>query len=76
MAPIRRLNRDGYSATVRDLLGISLDLAKMLPADGAEGFDNAVETMFLSPLHSENISRFRLGLRRQRSDPSGAALYR
>ncbi|MBI4908142.1 MAG: DUF1588 domain-containing protein [Acidobacteria bacterium] len=52
---IRRLNRDEYSATIRDLLDIHLDLAKMLPSDGSggEGFDNAAETLFLSPLHSE-----------------------
>jgi hypothetical protein len=52
---IRRLNRDEYSSTVRDLLDVHMDLATALPADGAggEGFDNAAETLFLSPLHSE-----------------------
>lgn len=52
---MRRLNRDEYAATLRDLLDMHLDVAKMLPADGAggEGFDNAAETLFLSPLHSE-----------------------
>ncbi len=51
----RRLNRDEYAATVRDLLDIHMDLGRMLPEDGAggEGFDNAAETLFLSPLHSE-----------------------
>jgi hypothetical protein len=51
----RRLNRDEYAATVRDLLDMHLDIAQALPADGAggEGFDNALETLFLSPLHSE-----------------------
>ncbi len=54
-APIRRLNRDEYTATIRDLLDIHLDIGHALPADGAggEGFDNAAETLFLSPLHSE-----------------------
>lgn len=54
-APIRRLNRAEYTATVRDLLDIHLDVGHALPADGAggEGFDNAAETLFLSPLHSE-----------------------
>jgi hypothetical protein len=53
--PIRRLNRDEYAATLRDLFDMHLDLGQMLPADGAggEGFDNAAETLFLSPLHSE-----------------------
>jgi hypothetical protein len=60
---IRRLNRDEYAATLRDLLDIHLDIARMLPADGAggEGFDNAAETLFLSPLHSEKymeVARF------------------
>ena len=54
-SPIRRLNRDEYSATLRDLLDMHLDIGHALPADGAggEGFDNAAETLFLSPLHSE-----------------------
>lgn len=54
-ALIRRLNRDEYAATVRDLLDMHMDIARTLPADGAggEGFDNAAETLFLSPLHSE-----------------------
>lgn len=54
-APIRRLNRDEYAATVRDLLNIHVNAAHALPADGAggEGFDNAAETLFLSPVHAE-----------------------
>jgi mono/diheme cytochrome c family protein len=52
---LRRLNRDEYTATIRDLLDIHLDIGHALPVDGAggEGFDNAAETLFLSPLHSE-----------------------
>jgi hypothetical protein len=52
---LRRLNRDEYAATIRDLLDIHLDMGTMLPADGSggEGFDNAAETLFLSPLHTE-----------------------
>lgn len=54
-APLRRLNRDEYAATISDLLDIHMDFATLLPTDGAggEGFDNAAETLFLSPLHSE-----------------------
>ena len=53
--PIRRLNREEYTATVEHLLDMHLDIGHALPADGAggEGFDNAAETLFLSPLHSE-----------------------
>lgn len=52
---LRRLNRDEYAATVRDLFDLQLDVSEALPVDGAggEGFDNAAETLFLSPLHSE-----------------------
>jgi hypothetical protein len=54
-APIHRLNRDEYSATIRDLLNIQISAGHALPADGAggEGFDNAAETLFLSPIHAE-----------------------
>jgi hypothetical protein len=54
-APIRRLNRSEYAATIRDLLGTQFNAAQSLPDDGAggEGFDNAAETLFLSPLHAE-----------------------
>lgn len=51
----RRLNRAEYSATVRDLVNIQINAGHALPADGAggEGFDNAAETLFLSPMHAE-----------------------
>jgi Protein of unknown function (DUF1592)/Protein of unknown function (DUF1588)/Protein of unknown function (DUF1585)/Protein of unknown function (DUF1587)/Protein of unknown function (DUF1595)/Planctomycete cytochrome C len=54
-APLRRLNRTEYGATIRDLLRIEINLGQTLPDDGAggEGFDNAAETLFLSPLHIE-----------------------
>ena len=39
---LRRLNRVEYENTVRDLLGINVNLKEQLPADGsADGFDNA-----------------------------------
>jgi len=52
---VRRLNRAEYSATVRDLVNIQVNAGHALPADGAggEGFDNAAETLFLSPMHAE-----------------------
>ena len=54
-ARLRRLNRDEYANTIRDLLNIHINVADVLPADGAggEGFDNAGETLFLSPIHAE-----------------------
>jgi hypothetical protein len=53
--PVRRLNRDEYAATIRDLLDLQTDLTSFLPADGAggEGFDNAGEVLFLTPLLAE-----------------------
>lgn len=52
---LRRLNRNEYANTVRDLLGIHVNAAYALPIDGAggEGFDNAAETLFISPIHAE-----------------------
>lgn len=53
----RRLNRAEYSATIRDLLNIPVSAGHALPPDGAggEGFDNAGETLFLSPIHAEKF---------------------
>ncbi len=50
-----QLNRDEYSAKLGDLLNIHINAGHALPADGAggEGFDNAAETLFLSPIHAE-----------------------
>ena len=56
-APMRRLTRSEYSATLRDLLSIHINAGQDLPVEGAggEGFDNAAETLFLSPLHAEKF---------------------
>lgn len=52
---IRRMNRTEYANTVRDLLGIHVNAGHALPDDGAggEGFDNAAETLFISPIYAE-----------------------
>ncbi len=54
-SPIRRLNRDEYNATVRDLLDVHINAGHDLPADaaGGEGFDNAAEVLVLSPVLAE-----------------------
>jgi len=51
----RRLNRDEYDNTIRDLTGLDLSLSQLFPVDGAggEGFDNNGETLFLPPLLME-----------------------
>ncbi|QDT18146.1 DUF1592 domain-containing protein [Alienimonas californiensis] len=48
----RRLNRQEYDNTLRDLLYVDLRPAEDFPADGAggEGFDNNGETLFSSPI--------------------------
>jgi mono/diheme cytochrome c family protein len=46
---LRRLNRVEYENTLRDLLGIRLDIRDMLPEDGsAGGFDNVSEALHTS----------------------------
>ena len=46
---LRRLNRFEYENTVRDLLGIDLELGDLLPADSsADGFDNVGEALHTS----------------------------
>jgi hypothetical protein len=51
----RRLNRDEYERTVRDLVGIDVRPGRLLPADGAggEGFDTTGDTLFTSSLTVE-----------------------
>jgi hypothetical protein len=45
----RRLNRDEYQNTVRDLFGIDAELKDLLPEDaGAQGFDNIGEALSTS----------------------------
>src|SRR5262245_51435158 len=46
---LRRLNRVEYENTVRDLLGVQIDLKEMLPQDtSAHGFDNVGEALHTS----------------------------
>lgn len=46
---LRRLNRAEYANTVRDLLGVEVDLTDLLPPDtSTSGFDNSAETLHTS----------------------------
>src|SRR4029453_17434011 len=46
---VRRLNRVEYENTVRDLLGIDIDLQELLPPDAsANGFDTSGEALHTS----------------------------
>jgi hypothetical protein len=47
---LRRLNRAEYANAVRDLLDLSLDVSRDLPADDSgHGFDNIAEVLTVSP---------------------------
>lgn len=51
---IRRLNRQEYNNTVRDLLGLDLRLADDFPADDIGfGYDNVGSALNISPIHIE-----------------------
>jgi uncharacterized protein DUF1592/uncharacterized protein DUF1588/uncharacterized protein DUF1585/uncharacterized protein DUF1587/uncharacterized protein DUF1595 len=46
----RRLNRAEYGAAVRDLLSLEIDASQLLPADDSNrGFDNAADSLIVSP---------------------------
>jgi len=48
---IHRLNRAEYANAIRDLLGVDVDLAELLPSDGGDfGFDNIAELLRTSPM--------------------------
>jgi hypothetical protein len=51
----RRLNRAEYANTIRDLLGVKVNVADLLPADGGggEGFDTSGNALFTSSIHIE-----------------------
>src|ERR1041385_1253666 len=51
----RRINRAEYENTIRDLFGVKIAVADLLPADGGggEGFDTAGNALFTSTIHIE-----------------------
>lgn len=53
---IRRLNRNEYNYTVRDLFGVNFLPGRNFPADasGGEGFDNTADTLFVPPVLLES----------------------
>ena len=48
---VRRLNRNEYNLTVRELFGIDFQAGREFPEDGAggEGFDNVGDSLFVQP---------------------------
>ena len=76
--PLRRLNRDEYAATIRDLLNIHVNAPHALPSDGAggEGFDNAAETLFISPIYPANyLAAAKESLDYASKDPKSQAVF-
>ena len=51
--PARRLTREEYNRTIRDLLGVDLRPADQFPMDfsGTSGFSNSANTLFLATAH-------------------------
>jgi hypothetical protein len=50
MPRLHRLNRTEYQNAVRDILGLKIDVAQLLPADDvSRGFDNQAGTLTFSP---------------------------
>ncbi len=67
-ATAHRLNRTQYTNAMRDLLGLEIDGASLLPADDSGGFDNLGEVLSVSPVLMERylsaarkISRLAVG---------------
>ena len=52
-APARRLTREEYNRTIRDLVGLNLRPADQFPVDfsGTSGFSNSSNTLFLATAH-------------------------
>jgi Protein of unknown function (DUF1592)/Protein of unknown function (DUF1588)/Protein of unknown function (DUF1587)/Protein of unknown function (DUF1585)/Protein of unknown function (DUF1595) len=55
---LHRLNRTEYHNTIRDLLGVDVDVAALLPADDmSHGFDNMADVLNVSPALMEGYIR-------------------
>ena len=55
---LHRLNRTEYANSIRDLLGLQIDAAKLLPADDlSHGFDNMADALTTSPTLMEAYVR-------------------
>jgi mono/diheme cytochrome c family protein len=78
---LHRLNRAEYSNAIRDVLGLEIDAASLLPSDsGAYGFDNVADALSLSPVLTERylgaaakISQMALG--RVRGTPTPETFF-
>ena len=72
-----RLNRTEYQHAVRDLLDLEIDVAELLPGDGASyGFDNIAGVLGVSPTLLETLPRRRAQDQPRRDRTSGAFGHR
>ena len=56
--PFQRLNRAEYARAVKDMLGLDIDVAALLPADTiSNGFDNVADAQAFSPTLMESYLR-------------------
>ena len=55
--PARRLSREEYNRTIRDLIGLDLKPADQFPMDftGTSGFSNSANTLFM---HTSHLDRY------------------
>ncbi len=66
---LHRLNRTEYSRSIRDLLGVTVDVSELLPTDaGTAGFDNMADALTVTPTlmqayvrAAERIARLAVG---------------
>jgi hypothetical protein len=72
---LHRLNRIEYRNSIRDLLGIDVDVASLLPADDmSHGFDNMADALNVSPALMEGYIRAASKISREAvGDPDVAA---
>ncbi|MGY8813723.1 MAG: DUF1587 domain-containing protein, partial [Gammaproteobacteria bacterium] len=67
-ATSHRLNRTEYTNVIRDMLGVKIDGAALLPPDNSGGFDNLGDLLSVSPILTEKymsvareVSRLAIG---------------
>jgi len=75
-AALHRLNRTEYANSVRDLLGLQVDVSALLPPDDmSHGFDNMADVLTMSPALMEGYIRAASRISREAvGDPEARAL--
>jgi hypothetical protein len=73
---LHRLNRTEYANSVRDLLGVQVDVSSLLPADDmSHGFDNMADVLTISPALLDGYIRAAGKISREAmGDPSARAI--